>query len=155
MKTFLAAAVIASIAATTHAEIVSMERKGVGTSNTEVTQIAEGHLVMVTDSIYEGFSGSDDMMGTSKGSCHGTMHLMAGKLSGGGHCVYTDSEGDNWVVNWVPNAMTQTGAVEGNWTITGGSGKYEGAIGTGSFSTLTDQATGKFVNQTTGSATLQ
>jgi hypothetical protein len=37
-----------------------MDGEGVGTSDPIVTQISEDHLVMVTTSIYEGFSGSDN-----------------------------------------------------------------------------------------------
>jgi len=155
MKTLSIAAAVVLIAASANAETLLMDNEGVGTSNTAVTQISEGHLVMVTQSVYEGFSATDNPMTASTGTCNGTMELMAGKLSGGGHCVYSDKDGDNWVVNWIPDTMTEKGAVEGNWVVTGGSGKYDGATGSGTFSTLTNQETGKFVNNTKGSVTLK
>ncbi len=155
MRTLIATVVISTIAAQAGAETLSMTGEGVGTSETTVTQIAEGHLVMVTNSTYEGFSVDDNPMSTSTGVCNGTMEMMAGKLSGGGHCVYSDADGDSWVVNWVSNAMSDKGAVEGDWVMTGGSGKYAGASGGGTFSSLTDQETGKFVNTTTGEVTLK
>lgn len=132
-----------------------MDGEGVGTSDPIVTQISEDHLVMVTTSIYEGFSGSDNPMTASFGLCSGTQELMAGKLSGGRHRVYSDKDGDTWVVNWIPNAMMEHGAVEGNCVITGGSGKYDGGAGSETFSTLTSQETGKFVKNTAGSVALK
>lgn len=125
--------------------------KGMGTAMNKMMPIADGHIVMQTFSEYESFEVSDDhpLKGAS-GPCIGSLEINAGAVSGSGKCVYTTAEGEMAVMNWMAKGLSAEGAVEGDWTVSGGTGKWAGASGGGTFSSLTNPDTGKFVNDVTG-----
>jgi hypothetical protein len=53
---------------------------------------------------------------------------------GHGYCDGIDKDGDIWWLSWSTNSPTESA-----WTITGGTGKYAGASGTGKTSFETDK----------------
>lgn len=130
--------------------------KGMGTSENKMMPIAEGHIVMQTLSNYESFDVSDEhpLKGAS-GPCFGSAEIKGSELSGGGICTYTTADGEKAVINWHMTNLGEGGAVEGDWTVSGGTGKWATASGGGKFSSLTDQETKKFVNTVSGNFTFQ
>lgn len=138
------------------AETFEGSGKGMGTSMNEMIPIAEGHMVMKTSGMYESFEVSDDHpLKGATGPCFGSAEMKGSDLSGGGHCTYTTAEGEMAVISWTMTNLGEGGAVEGDWSVSGGTGKWASASGGGRFSSLTNPDTGKFVNTVTGSFTFE
>ena len=138
------------------AETFEGSGKGMGTSMNEMMPIAEGHIVMQTKGMYESFDVSDDHpLKGATGPCFGSAEIKGSELSGGGICTYKTADGETAVINWHMTNLGEGGAVEGDWTVSGGTGKWATATGGGRFSSLTNQETQKFVNTVTGSFTFQ
>jgi hypothetical protein len=130
--------------------------QGTGTSSSTVTQIADNHMVMQVSSTYEqvDMESPDHPMNGASGPCFGAVEVSAGAASGGGICAFKDKAGDSVVLHWDAEAMEATGALTGSWTISGGTGPWAEASGGGRFSSLTDPASGNFVNTITSNLTL-
>lgn len=154
-KTVLTATIV--LAATgAHAETMMTKGKGMGQAETQIMQMGEDHMIMHTNtaySTYEMDSADDPMQGMS-GPCFGAMEVMAGKVSGSGYCAFTHQNGDMASIHWSATGMSPEGAVTGEWHVTGGTGKWMGATGGGTFSSMTDQATGMSENTVEGEVTL-
>lgn len=130
--------------------------QGSGTSTSTVKEIGENHMVMQVSSSYETvqMEDPDHPMNGASGPCFGAVEIAAGAATGGGICAFTDSTGSMVVLHWDAEAMEATGALTGSWTISGGTGPWAEASGGGRFSSLTDPASGSFVNTITSSVTL-
>ena len=105
---------------------------------------------------YSGFEldDPDNPMNGMSGPCFGAMEVKEGTVSGGGRCLYTDADGDMVTMQYVTERIGEDGAVIGVWSMSGGTGKWNEAVGGGSFSSLTDSETGENANIVTGSAML-
>ncbi len=152
---FVTAAILAAATAA-QADTMMTKGKGMGQAATQVVQVGEGHMIMglnTTYATYEMESADDPMQGMS-GPCFGAMEVMAGKVSGGGNCAFTHANGDMASIKWTATGMSPEGAITGDWEVTGGTGKWMGATGGGTFSSLTDQATGASENSVEGEVNL-
>lgn len=129
---------------------------GSGSSTSTVTQIADGYMVMHVSSAYDTveMADPDHPMHGASGPCFGAVEIAAAAASGGGICTFTDSSGHMAVLHWEAERMEASGALIGNWSISGGTGPWDGASGGGQFSSLTDPASGNFVNTITSKITL-
>lgn len=127
-----------------------------GTQRTEPHVISEGHTILRVMSDYENFEAVDasNPNSTTSGVCFGAVEIIGASAGGGGNCVFQDADGDSIANVWKVSGFGAGGALLGTWTYTGGSGKFAGLTGGGSFSSVTDQATGKFTNTITGAARL-
>ncbi|MFW8634655.1 hypothetical protein [Cribrihabitans pelagius] len=130
--------------------------KGMGISSSTVTEIAENHMVMQIRSDYESVEMEDEShpMQGAAGPCFGAVEVVAGAADGTGICAFTDSAGDTVVLHWTAKGMDGSGALTGDWEVSGGTGKWQEAKGGGEFSSLTDPSSGQFVNTITSSVTL-
>ncbi len=131
---------------------------GVVTGKTDATfhQISEGHMVMEftnTQTSYDMQADGHPMSGVT-GRCMGALELRGPSVSGGGMCVGQTADGDMLFVRWEGQNMTADGALNGNWTMVGGTGKMAGITGGGHYHSLTDRSTGDYVNTLTGAVTL-
>ncbi|SNS84275.1 hypothetical protein [Tropicimonas sediminicola] len=154
MRFVLFAAIMAASPA--FAETFSSGAVGTGTSSNEPIPIAEGHIVMRTSGSYEMFEvEAGHPLEGAKGPCFGAVEIKGGEVSGGGNCVYETSSGDKAVMVWKAMGLGADGALTGEWSVSGGTGAWTGATGGGTFSSLTDPNTGKFVNTITGDITVE
>ncbi len=67
-------------------------------------------------------------------TCPGAVEiaLADGSQSGGGHCIMTASDGDIVYARWTCSGVHLVGCA-GDFTLTGGTGKFEGITGQGPF----------------------
>jgi hypothetical protein len=71
------------------------------------------------------------------GICFGMTEFQGDEVVGGsGYCTYKDAEGDTYVSTWIPRASPAPGKSAGEWTAVGGTGKFEGATGSGVYETV-------------------
>ena len=71
------------------------------------------------------------------GICFGMTEFKGDEVVGGnGYCTYEDAEGDTYVSSWIPRASPAPGKSTGEWTAVGGTGKFEGATGSGVYETV-------------------
>ncbi|MBY6055266.1 hypothetical protein KUV26_02300 [Leisingera daeponensis] len=155
---YSAAAFLCAFSAGTAIASTTWDQGGTGTgiSTNSAFEIADGHMVMQISSSYENVEMEDAShpMSGAAGPCFGAVEVSSSAVSGGGICAFTDSAGDKVVLHWHADGMDASGALTGSWKLSGGTGHWDGAEGGGTFSSLTDQATGKFVNTITSSVTL-
>ena len=129
---------------------------GKAMSSSQAHEIAEGHVVVNTHSTYSGLATEDasNPLNGATGPCFGSMEIRAPEISGAGHCVYTDGDGDLAVIAWKADTLGQGGMTGGEWSLTGGSGKYAGGSGGGRYEVVTDNGSGEQTNTVTGDITL-
>ncbi|WP_027243870.1 hypothetical protein [Leisingera daeponensis] len=129
---------------------------GTGTATSSATEIADGHMVMQISSSYENVEMEDaeHPMNGAAGPCFGAVEAAPAGVTGSGICAFTDSAGEKVVLHWDAEGMDGSGALTGTWTLGGGTGPWADAKGGGTFSSLTDPETGKFVNTITSSVTM-
>lgn len=129
---------------------------GTGTATSSATEIADGHMVMQISSSYENVEMEDaeHPMNGAAGPCFGAVEAAPAGVTGSGICAFTDSAGEKVVLHWDAEGMDGSGALTGTWTLGGGTGQWADAKGGGTFSSLTDPETGKFVNTITSSVTM-
>jgi hypothetical protein len=71
------------------------------------------------------------------GKCFGMTEFRGDEVVGGsGYCTYLDADGDTYVSRWIPTSSTGPGKSGGEWTAVGGTGKFEGATGSGVYETV-------------------
>ncbi|EDZ45527.1 hypothetical protein RBY4I_736 [Rhodobacterales bacterium Y4I] len=129
---------------------------GTGTATSSATEIADGHMVMQISSSYENVEMEDaeHPMNGAAGPCFGAVEAAPAGVTGSGICAFTDSAGEKVVLHWDAEGMDGSGALTGTWALGGGTGPWADAKGGGTFSSLTDPETGKFVNTITSSVTM-
>ena len=90
------------------------------------------------------------------GSCIGYMEIALGQgADGQGVCTWTDAEGDMWFGPWTVTGMNAQQVATGRWISAGGTGKFAGMQGGGTFSSMTDPASGEVSLDVSGTVTLQ
>ena len=150
------AAIFAAAATTAHADTMPTKGMGMGKADLQVMPLGENHMLMHTNTMYATYemdTPGDPLQGM-KGPCFGSMEVMSGKVAGGGHCAFTHTNGDMAAIKWTATGMSPEGAITGSWEVTGGTGKWMGATGGGTFSSLTDRETGTNENIVEGEVTL-
>lgn len=155
--TAAACAAVAICAATAAAETAwDQPGKGIGISSSTVTEIGDNHMVMQIRSDYETIEMEDNAhpMHGAAGPCFGAVEVDASSAKGNGICAFSDGSGDKVVLHWTASGMDASGALTGEWQVSGGTGKWQEAKGGGSFSSLTDPSNGKFVNSFTSDVTV-
>ncbi|WP_170578360.1 hypothetical protein [Ruegeria arenilitoris] len=138
------------------AETYDAAAKGMGTNANQVYGISDGNAVVKTQTDYDSFEvAAGHPLEGATGSCFGALLVNGAAVSGTGNCVFDTTSGDKAVMTWTATGLGADGALTGDWTVSGGSGSWASAIGGGSFSSLTDPDTKKFVNTITGSITIE
>ncbi len=155
---FFTAALLCAFSAGTAGAGTTWEQggTGTGTASNSPTEIADGHMVIQTSSTYENVEMEDPghPMNGAAGPCFGAVEAAPAGVTGGGICAFTDKAGDKVVLHWHAEGMDASGALTGSWKLSGGTGPWAAAEGGGKFSSLTDPASGNFVNTITSSVTL-
>lgn len=150
IRTLTAVAVLAAGPAL--AETVDASGKGMGASANEMTAVADGHMVMKTSSVYDGFETEGPFKGAT-GECFGAAEVKAGAVDGAGLCLFRTEGDETAIVSWAMNALGEGGATMGQWQVTGGTGKWATASGGGDFTNTTNPETGRFENVISGEVT--
>ncbi|MCG6882868.1 MAG: hypothetical protein LJE62_03830 [Silicimonas sp.] len=149
-----ATAALCLLAAPALADTYDVSGTGQGKATSTPMPISDDLVVVHATTEYTGFEGAaDNPMATLKGPCFGSVLVDKGNVSGGGHCQYTDADGEMAVISWEANGMSAEGRTMGSWALAGGSGKWATATGGGSFDAGTDAA-GTYTNKVTGEVTL-
>lgn len=114
----------------------------VGKSDSTYVPMGEARIFMDMNATYTMPENGSPTAG-AEGKCFGYMDIAMGKgATGNGTCVWTDADGDAWYGPWTVVGMTPERASQGTWYVAGGTGKFAGASGGGTFSALTNPATG-------------
>jgi len=133
------------------------EMKGSGTLvfvpvSQEATKLASGSTLV--NSTIKGVMRDNDAsspLSLVAQDCTATVLVSADGQSqtGGGHCTATDKDGDAW---WLSFMLTASGS---NWTVMGGSGKYEGMTGGGTTTVDAHFPDGRLAEHYEGTVTLK
>ncbi|WP_052248757.1 hypothetical protein [Leisingera sp. ANG-Vp] len=129
--------------------------KGTGILKASSVEIARDHTLMQISSTYDALemqNPSHPLHGAS-GPCFGAVEVLGKTVSGSGVCAFTDRNGDKAVLRWTAERLGTDGAMSGRWTLTGGTGNWEIAQGSGTYSSLADPASGALTNKFTGRVT--
>jgi hypothetical protein len=97
----------------------------------EVTEPAKGHSLM-TFRNHDMLVTNDPkhILNMAMGECAGTMLTTPdGKMAGAGYCLRRDNDGDTQSIDWI----WPKGAERGTWKSTGGTGKFAGLEGGGTW----------------------
>lgn len=157
-KTLMIAACLAVACVPAFAtEIVNVGGLGKGTNKSSVVMVGEGHMLMNSITMYESFESADPKspFNGMTGQCWGAIEIKVPSASGRGHCEFTDKSGDKNYNTWVATGLAKDGALLGNWTVIGGTGKYQNATGGGKFNSRTDRKAGTFENKVEGALILK
>ncbi len=137
------------------AETYNANGTGHGKSMSTPMPLSEDLIVVQAHTMYDGFDSEnpDNPLASVTGPCFGDIMIDKGAVSGDGLCHYTDAGGDTVVMKWTASGMTAEGRTTGDWMVMGGTGKWMGASGGGTFDAGTD-AMDKYTNMVTGEVTL-
>ena len=138
-------------------ELFNVGGLGKGTSQSSVVMVSEGHMLMNSITTYQSFDSVDPKspFNGMTGQCWGVIEIKVPSASGRGHCEFTDKSGDKNHNTWVATGLAKDGALQGSWTVIGGTGKYQNATGGGKFLSLTDRKAGTFENKVEGALFLK
>lgn len=128
-----------------------------GTSDTKITALSETHMLVQSTSNYDmmKMASADHPYNDMSGQCIGSFEMRIPSATGGGHCVFSDAAGDTTITSFEATAMGPDGALIGTWAVVGGTGKFAGASGGGTFNSLTNRETGTFENKITGAMVMR
>lgn len=129
---------------------------GFAKSENVTTAISDALIVVDSRTNYERFETNDaaNPLATATGPCFGSVMIKAGQVSGGGHCNFTDKDDDMVIISWTPQGRSADGLLIGIWSIEGGTGKWDGSTGGGSFH-AGDRPDGSYQNDIRGAITLR
>jgi len=118
--------------------------KGTGMTKASTVEVADGHLLMQISSSYDRveMEDADHPMHGAAGHCFGAVEAKQASVSGSGVCALTDRSEDKVVLHWTAERMEKSGAMAGRMKVTGGTGKWAKAMGSGTYSSLADPASG-------------
>lgn len=128
---------------------------GGGPDRTEGFPISGDHRVVMARTDYEPFVADDpeSPMNGLAGPCFGEIDVRGEAASGDGYCLFDDPEGARAVIGWTAEGATETGFT-GTWTLLGGSGRWAGGTGGGTFATTRDAEAQTLQNRVEGEITL-
>ena len=136
-------------------ESYDVSGSSVGQAENSYTPLGESHIYITSTTAYTLPANGTPLDG-SKGECSGYIQVALGSGAvGSGFCVWSDADGDTWFGPWNVTGASAEGASQGNWYVSGGTGKYASAAGGGTFVTLTNPATGESKLDVAGSVTLK
>jgi hypothetical protein len=129
---------------------------GTGQSQNEIVVLGENHVVMHSVGIYQPLATADanNPMTGLPGKCFGSIEMKGASASGSGHCVFAEGDSRAVVTDWTVTGRSAEGALTGQWSVIGAAGSATGLTGGGSFSNLTDRATGTFTNSISGAVSM-
>jgi hypothetical protein len=136
----LSAAALALTAAFVFATVVSAQAKegtvsftfaGFGTS--KATQIGKDRLLLVIDENGLDEGSNDPMFDHTTWHCGGWGDFTKGVGQAHVYCVRTDPAGDQFVQDIATGTMSLGQSFKGSETLTGGTGKFSGITGSGTF----------------------
>ena len=127
-----------------------------GQSAAVITALSDSHMIMSAPGTHDVFEMQVEghPFADMTGDCNGTMEINGPAARGTGHCVYANAAGENLVVSWIAQQLDADGRFHGDWFVVGGSGGMAEATGGGSFSSVTDEATGTQTVTLSGALTL-
>ena len=96
----------------------------------------EGHVIGISESKRIGFFETSDEKYVGRSVDTMDLNLKTGQGFGQGYLVSIDKDGDKRYSTWEGKSVTKD-HWEGKWTIVKGTGKFEGIIGGGTFSSYT------------------
>jgi hypothetical protein len=112
--------------------------RNVAVRDNQVSELEEGHIVVLINT--KGVIMPDDPshpFNMAPIDCMGIVEeLPDGTYKGNGYCTNTDPEGDKVFSTW-----SESSAAESQYELTGGTGKFEGARGEGTY-TVTEVSPG-------------
>jgi hypothetical protein len=162
------AAALAFLAAPAAAEqSFDVAARALGDNTSTVHRVGDEHVLVWSLTEFDTLEADDpeSPMAGLAGPCFGQLEIVGDDASGGGYCTWTDGDGDSYVARWSASAVGAEGesapaslsasATEGEWTVVGGTGKWEGASGGGSFRDHEDIETGRRVRELRGQVTLR
>ncbi|MHA3980401.1 hypothetical protein ACW9UR_22240 [Halovulum sp. GXIMD14794] len=156
MKPAALCAIGCLVAAPAFAESWTVNAVGQADDMSTMHQVAEGHMIMQTHSVYTAMVDADpsNPLHGATGPCFGAMEIKPPEIAGDGRCVYTSADGDMISIGWQVTGMTESGGSTGTWTLMGGSGRFEGSSGGGEFEVTNDMEAKTETNKVSGEITL-
>ena len=129
---------------------------GRGENASTVRPITDDRTVVIALTEYEPIEGlaAENPLAGLTGPCFGMFEIAGGAVEGGGYCTFDDPEGSRAIIRWTAEEAASPAEMGGSWTLLGGSGKWAGASGGGSFALTTDTDTGRFTNEVSGEVTM-
>lgn len=126
----------------------------VGQADNTYMAMGESHIFVDLNSTFTLPDNGTPMAGMA-GTCMGFMTVTIGQgAAGNGMCFWEDADGDQWFGPWTVTGITPERATAGFWTASGGTGKFAGVTGGGTFTSLTDPSNGMSKLDVTGAVTL-
>jgi hypothetical protein len=136
---------------------ISVEGVGYADDKSVAYEMAKDHVVVLNMAEYYDFKGEDakNPLNGAKGPCFGKVEVESGKVSGDGYCIWTDRDDQRLVISWTATGIDDSGRSLGDWSLRGGSGKWESAVGGGTYMATSDENTKKETNLITGAVTFK
>lgn len=154
MRMIALAAALAAGAAS--AQTLDATGSSMGDNESRVFPIGPEHVAVLVMAEYdriEALDSSSPMNGLS-GPCFGLIDSDAGVVSGGGYCALVDETGAKASLRWTARTLGEN-SKGGDWELIGGTGKWDGATGSGQFQFVSDAATQRFSTSMTGEVSLR
>ncbi len=113
----------------------------------ETTDLPNGHKLIRTHGSGFGLGSEGSPFALTNLNCRGTIHASAEGVpqSMTGHCDAIDAEGDTWAAWYAGDGTT------GKWGFMGGSGKFDGVEGGGTYKMEAQWSDGKWTSTWEGS----
>ena len=148
-------AVLVVLPAPALAQTIDVTGVWIYTPQIEVHSVADDLTALHLSSVYDRFepASTDFPIPDASGKCFGAMLIRAGQASGSGNCHIIDGDGDMYISDWIVEGMDADRRTTGRWTLIGGTGKFSGASGGGTFRSGQD-VSGAYKNEVTGEMTL-
>lgn len=149
---------LAWVAAAEAGETFDAAGKGMATDKSVVYRIGENHILIDNNNVYSTFEAADpnNPMNGMSGTCFGSTEVKAGVVTSNGICDWTDTGGDKAVIRWFGSHVDAKGTVYGTWLLHGGTGKWVGAAGGGTYAVSPASPDSKErVNMVEGAITLR
>lgn len=110
--------------------------------STETTDLPNGHKLIRSHGSGFGLGPEGSPFALTNLNCRGTIHANAEGVSYSitGHCDAVDAEGDTWTAWYAGDGSN------GSWGFMGGSGKFDGLEGSGTYDTEAQWPDGKWTS---------
>lgn len=150
------AAIALGVAAPSAAQTFDAAGVGRGDNRSTIRPITDDRTVVMALTEYEIIEGleADNPLAGLSGPCFGMFEIAGEAVSGGGYCTFDDPDGARAVIRWTAEQAASPSEMGGAWTLLGGSGRWAGATGGGTYELVSDPDTGLFTNQVSGEITL-
>ncbi len=155
MRLICASVAMACAATAVWAETFDVSGTAYAASSTVVVPISDGFFALDSGGLYDRFESDnpDNILIGASGPCFGAATVNMGRAEGGGVCTWTDPDNEVVVMHYQGESVTAEGVFEGTWRTVGGTGKWDGATGSGRFASSAD-GEGRSKNVITGEVDL-